>query len=71
MEVKNNKEFKKDYNKLMFAYSSNGTERSDLPDCDNRILCLGSNVCLGNEPYSCERMCELPQPKSMILEVAS
>ena len=38
---------------LIRAHSS---KDEDLPECDNRILCLGSNVCLGNEPYSCERM---------------
>jgi len=48
-------DFKKDYNKIMFAYPF-GQEDEDLPKCDNRILCIGSNVCLGNEPYSCERM---------------
>lgn len=52
---KNDKEFKKEYNKLMFAYNV-GTADPDLPECDNRILYLGSNVCLGHEPYSCERM---------------
>lgn len=53
--VKDDEEFKKEYNKLMFAYSG-GNVDPNMPDCDNRILCMGSNVCLGHEPYCCERM---------------
>jgi hypothetical protein len=49
------KSFREFYNKLAFVYPE-GTADSDLPDCDNRVLCMGSNICLGNEPYSCERM---------------
>jgi hypothetical protein len=47
--------FREFYDKLVFIYPT-GTADSDLPECDNRVLCMGSNVCLGNEPYSCERM---------------
>jgi hypothetical protein len=53
--VENDEDFKKEYNKLMFSYNV-GTVDANMPECDNRILCLGSNVCLGHEPYSCERM---------------
>jgi len=55
MTAKDDEEFSKKYNLLMFAFPG-GTVDPGYPECDNRILCMGSNVCIGHEPYSCERM---------------